>query len=445
MAKILTRIVEEFDSNKLLLFFIPFLVYMSNGREISSGDTIPTVFTAISIVKHGTIYLDHLHDYYPYNNQPYFISEQHGHLISNYPLFPAIMALPIIAPFCWLIGPGEGDMVWRYLSSIGGATFTSLAVLLMYLTLRQFIDKKGALILAYAYAFGTALWPIAGQSLWQHGPSLLWWTWGLYALVAADNAKDTRQQTGYIALAGVCAGCAFLCRNINAVGVFFFGVAILWRFRTKIFYFALPAACISLCLIWFNYAFFGNWNGGYEELLKLQWHLDRIDTGRWATPLHIGLAGQLISPSRGILIFSPFLVFAFWGMYKVGTSQEKGWRLLRFTLPIPIIMLLIFSKYSVWWGGNSHYGPRYQIETYPFLLICLGYIWNQIDRSRILKRVFMILLAFSIIIQSIGAFCYPSLWAVRPVPLAFDKGRLWDWSYNQIITCAKEGVKTPFQ
>ena len=34
----------------------------------------------------------------------------------------------------------------------------------------------------------------------------------------------------------------------------------------------------------------------------------------WQTPLVVGAFGLLASPSRGLLVFSPFLVLAFWGL-----------------------------------------------------------------------------------------------------------------------------------
>ena len=447
----LSKVIDLFEANKLLFFFVPFVIFMSNGREISSGDTAPTVFTAVNLAAHGTIYLDNLHDYIAYKNLPYYVSRQHGHILSNYPIFPGIMAFPIFAPFVWIgmINPGDGDLVWRYLSAMSGACFTSIAMIFMYFTLKMLTSRDGAFILAAAYGFGTALWPIAAKSLWQHGPSVLWWSITLFAIVKADLvARKESQERNLILLlilAGTAAGCAFLCRNVNLIGIIFIGLAVLWRFRFKSIYYCIPAILLSAMLLTYNYGFFGNWNGGYEELLKLQWQLDRIETGRWATPLSVGLAGQLICPSRGILIFSPFLIFAFVGMIQILRTNNATWRMLAWTIPIPILMLLLFAKYSVWWGGNAHYGPRYQIETYPFLILFIAALWESIQKSKIWRTLFFIMLIYAIFVQWVGAFCYPSDWASFPVPISEDKSRLWDWANNQIYSCLKSGIKPFFQ
>ncbi len=423
---LLSRLAELFDTHKLLIFFVPFFLYIFNGREISSGDPTPTVFVAVNLVKHGTVFLDDLHDYIPYHNMPYYISEQRGRIVSNYPVFPGIMSAPLFAPFVWMgmIEKGSGDLVWKYLSKLSGATYTALSILFLYLTIKRLLDRENALILAMAYGLGTALWPIAAQSLWQHGPSVFAWIWFL--------------------LAGFATGGAVLCRTVNGVGMAVLCAVITIRHRRAAVPFIVPAAILSSILIFYNIALFGSWKGGDTVLHSLHWELDRVQGGSWSTPLVVGLAGQLISPSRGIFIFSPFLLFSIWGMWMIWRRSESVWRTLAFTIPAPAIMLILFSKYAVWWGGNSHYGPRYQIETYPFLILYLSAIMPQIRRKGWLLLLFILLLLYSCIVQWIGAFCYPGGWETYPTDLANDKGRFWDWGYNQIWISARSGIKWPW-
>ena len=445
----LDRLAQGLDRHKLLIFFIPFLIYMINGREISSGDPTPSLFTAINLSKKGTIFLDDFHDYVAYHSIPFYLSEQRGHLVSNYPIFPGVMATPLVAPAAWagLLPKGEGDLVWKYLAKLSGSIYTSLSVLFLYLTLRRLIDPGGAVVLAMAYGLGTALWPIASQSLWQHGPSVFWWTVCFYALLRGAREEETLPASARLArwllLAGFAAGGAVLCRTVNGIGGAVLCLGILVHFRWRAAWFVAPYLALMALLLGYNLYIFGSWKGGDVVLHSLQWELDRIDTGAWATPLPVGLAGQLVSPSRGMFIFSPFLLFSIWGMVHLLRQKDRGGRLFAWTIPIPILMFLVFSKYSVWWGGNSHYGPRYQIETYPFLMLYLACLWPRLAGSRRWMTVFLVLLAFSIWVQWVGAFCYPSEWTVKPVPLWEDKGRFWDWRYNQIWSCAASGVKKP--
>lgn len=443
-ASWLESVTAYFDAHPLLIFFVPFLIFLSNGREISSGDPIPTVFVAINLVKQGTIFLDDLRDYYPYHDLPYFVSSQKGHIVSNYPVFPGVMATPVFTPFVWLrmLEKGDGDLVWRYLAKLTGSMYCALSVLILYYSLKRLIDQSGALALSFAYGLGTAIWPVAAQSLWQHGPSVFWWSVCWYGLIRSHQHPERLSR--WLSIAGTAAGCAVLCRTVNGIATAALCLIVLIQFGRKAVGFVLPAFLLTTLLIFYNVALFDSWKGGDSVLHTLHWELDRVAEGSWSTPLYIGFWGQLISPSRGLLVFSPFLLFSLAGMVVVWTEKEPVWKLIAYTAPIPILMYIVFGKYAVWWGGNSHYGPRYQIESIPFLIMYLSVVWKHIARSKVLWYSFVGLLIVSILIQWIGAFCYPSDWAVAPIDLSVDKDRLWSWTNNQIISCALSGVHWPF-
>ena len=72
----LNELALYFESKPIILFFIPFVIYFSNGREIGSGDQISSIMVAIHVSAHGTIYLDNLKDFIDYNKLPYFVSEK---------------------------------------------------------------------------------------------------------------------------------------------------------------------------------------------------------------------------------------------------------------------------------------------------------------------------------------------------------------------------------
>ncbi|MBI1386893.1 MAG: hypothetical protein GC154_00410 [bacterium] len=418
---------------------------MSNFRELSSGDTTGAKFAAILLARSGTVYMDQLHDFLPYNDLPYFLSERNGHIVSNYPIFPGLMAFPFYAPFVWsgMIQPGDGNLVWDYISKITASTYCALTVLFTFLTLKRFLSKTGALTVSYAYAFGTALWPIASQSIWQHTGAVFWWSVCFYATVRALEEDGSPRANRWLALAGAAAGCTVLCRIIHLVAAGLYGLALLVRFRWRSVWYAIPALALIAALAAYNEWMFSTWNGGLALVLEDRWYLDRVRGGVWSTPLWEGLAGVLFSPSRGVFVFSPILLFSIWGMYAAWRSDDPYRRFFALTGSIPVILFVLLAKYIVWWGGIMHYGPRYQVDVYPFLILFLAAAWPSISRRRALTVLFALLLAFSIWVQWIGAFCYPGRWAVYPVSLSEDKGRLWDWRYNQIWDSFESGVKWP--
>jgi len=437
------RIFQLLDRRSFLFFLLPFAVYMINFREISNGDPTPTIFVAMSVLKDGDLYLDELHNYVQYNKMPYYLSEKRGHVMSNYPVLPGLMAVPVFVPGVAfdMIRPEYGDPSWRFFSKTSGSVYTALSVMILYLALRRLIPVSGAAVCSLAYALGTASWPISSQSLWQHGPSCFCWMVLLYSLVRA-NQTDEKHVYRWLMLAGLASGLAVGCRLISlaAMPLVLLTVVLRWRVRGAAVYLAciLP---ILIVLFSYNFYFFETWNGGLAEVLELRWYLDRVKGGVWETPFLVGVAGNLVSPSRGLLIFSPFLVFSVWGMVRVWKEKDPSFGIYRVLMWIPFVLLLIFGKYTVWWGGNAHYGPRYQIEMLPVLVFFMGLGWTWFAKRSVFRAVFGVLLVYAIFVQWIGAFCYPSDWAAEPVPISVDKGRLWDWSYNQIVTCLKSGIK----
>ena len=93
-------------------------------------------------------------------------------------------------------------------------------------------------------------------------------------------------------------------------------------------------------------------------------------------------AGILISPSRGILVFSPWIIFIltiFCFLYKKINPTEKRIFLISITPIIGIIILL--STYEFWWAGFA-YGPRLQSPMMPWLsvisIILFAKFWEYI-------------------------------------------------------------------
>src|SRR5690606_35670689 len=131
------------------------------------------------------------------------------------------------------------------------------------------------------------------------------------------------------------------CRTVNGIGMAVLCMIILLHYRSRALFFIIPASFLTILLLSYNVYFFDSWKGGDSVLHELPWELDRVEGDSWSTPLWIGFPGQLISPSRGIFIFSPFLVFSVWGMFSIWKKNIPVWRILAYTIPIPIIMFIV--------------------------------------------------------------------------------------------------------
>ena len=78
-----------------------------------------------------------------------------------------------------------------------------------------------------------------------------------------------------------------------------------------------------------------------------------------------GFAGLLVSPNRGLLIFSPVVAFVPAGLPALIRDR---WRSPAFwCFAAAAVQFVVYGSYSVWWGGHT-YGPRYMLDLIPLLV-----------------------------------------------------------------------------
>src|SRR5262249_51876707 len=141
-------------------------------------------------------------------------------------------------------------------------------------------------------------------------------------------------------------------------------------------------------------------------------------------------------PSRGLLIYTPFLLFSIWGMRQ---ARKNGWLRPLAGYLIVIVAgywLLIAVYYETWWGGHS-YGPRLFTDVMPLFILFLIPVlskWRESPKWGPAAIAFVVLLAVSGFIHSRGARSFDVyLWNVSPVNVDQRPGRLWEWRDPQFL------------
>jgi hypothetical protein len=210
----------------------------------------------------------------------------------------------------------------------------------------------------------------------------------------------------------------------------------------------LGGGAVGASLLAYNLYFFDVPMGGYAAIERMHpWA--HGTSGTWTAPFFEGLAGTLISPSHGLLVYSPWVGLAVGlGLAGLVTGGLPGRnRGLSIALVVGLgLTLVLLSKYSCWWGGHC-FGPRFWIDSGPILgmLLAIGleWAWPRLGRAgrATLTGVLMLMLAWSIALQAIGAACYPSTWHGRPANADRHHERLWDWRDTEVSRGLKEGVK----
>jgi len=109
------------------------------------------------------------------------------------------------------------------------------------------------------------------------------------------------------------------------------------------------------------------------------------------------LVRLLFYPYRGLLFYSPILLFSFIGLYWMSKKHKLEAAIVVLTL---VSFLLIVSMRSHWWGGYC-FGNRYLTPVVPFLIVPMLYAFNKV-KSKAYLAVVLSLILISIFINFLG-------------------------------------------
>lgn len=415
-----------------------FLIYALNGRAIGAGDTLPARYLPFAILKHHTLYLDPVADLAAMGRGDdafWLLHRPDGHLVSLYPVVTPALITPLYAPAVaylnlrgWTIPRVE--RVARVMEKLAASLLAALSVALLYELLRRRTNQRTALLLTVAYAFGTTTWVVSSQALWQHGLAQVLVVGAVLLLTGAT----TRTR---LALAGLLLGLMAGNRPPDAVLAAVLGLYGLSRTPRHQWPWLVGASALPLLLVLaYNLQTVGHIAGGYG--LKGSAVFLQHD-------LLVGLGGLLVSPTRGLLLFSPFLVALAW-IPRYWPSRLDHQRLSAAMLVAISAQMVLYAK-SDWRAGLS-WGPRYLTDLLPFAIWLLVPIVEALRGT--FARAFRAAVAVAVAIQALGAFCYISSLDV-PIYAAdtnsggtpHDMRGAWRWRHSPVWTSLQRGWASP--
>lgn len=403
----------------IIVFFLTFTVFQISPIT-TSYDSRWSIFVAKSIYSEGNINLNEYESVLDEHGF-YGICEYKGNYYNYFPIGTPLLATPFVFIsdlLGWPVPEGK-----RHLEKLIASIFAALSAVFVFLVVSKKLKPGTSLLLVGTYAFATSIWSTSTRALWQHGPSALMLAIALFIL---SKAEDDDKMAQYASLPLVFG---FFIRPTNAIPLVIISIYTFFKYRKYFKKFVFWGFMMSFPFIAQNLI-------TYDTLLPIYYLPKRLSKGGSSTFLE-ALVANLISPSRGLFVFSPVLLFSIYGIYKSFKNPKNHF--LNFCLSISILIHWIaISKFSHWWGGLS-YGPRFFCDLMPFFALLLVPFMKDYFESAKGKRViwivcFLVLLGWSVFVNFRGATTWDVYeWHNSPVSVEIAPERIWDLSDPQFL------------
>jgi hypothetical protein len=384
---------------------------LANTRLLGSGDSRPAAYLPFAIVRTSSLTFETLIAQSrclrePDGTLPYWFVPWEGRTVSKYPLMMGLLALPIELPSAL----GTFDVCakdFNDLEKIAAAILAALGVGFLFLTFEHLVDLRAAVLAAFLYVMATPVLPILGQCLWQHTGACLGFSLSLLGLL---TMRESPRRSALIAFG---AGLGVACRPPDvflALGLMLALLAQGRRHLTACLVGLVPLAVLGLC----NWATLGApWATGYGTEASVGW------SAFWPE----GLAGLLVSPTRGLLLLYPVLIFAVVALVR---AQPQPLRTLQYRLLMAGVVahLALMAKWWAWSGAVAA-APRMLSDALPILGVGLALAARMAIGSRAKRTWFVSAGVLSMVSACLVTYVPPAeltkQWIWR------SSGGAWNW------------------
>jgi hypothetical protein len=434
------------NSNLLIatLIFIVTLTIFWKSPIALVADSKYSMLLSQSLLEHRTFKLD---DYalprlkgirfgsYYKNGGIYQLELLDGHLYYYMPPGSSVLSLPYVA-LMNALGVSAANPDGTYNQEGETKIQATLAALLMaalasifFLTGRLVLPTIWSIVIALGSALGTQVWSTASRALWTH-------TWGILLLglvVLMLLWQETgKRKLSPVALASLLSWMYFV-RPTSAIFIVAISIYVFLYYRHLFLRYTLTGAVWLAGFTLYSWHYYGRSVPSY--------YVNRLSFREF----WIALPGNLISPSRGLFIFVPVLLFVIYQLvrYRKGIAYP---RLLVLALAVIVAHLIVIAGYAPWHAGGI-FGARYTTDLVPWfaLLAILGtqamLKWREQHKTEVTivnwhaplaAGAFLLLL--SVFINGRGAISTDAYrWNIYPINVDKQPSRVWDWGHPQFL------------
>jgi small basic protein len=418
---------------------------LSPNRQIA--DSKYSMLVSESLLHHGTFTLDRyaFPDYGKLNGGGwggiYHLEMVNGHVYYYLPPGSSILSLPWVAAMNAIgvsaanadstYNPHGERIIQSFLASILMAAFACL----VFLTSRLVLPLSWSGLIAFGVALGTQVLSTASRGLWSDTWGILLVGFVVYMLLAHECG---RRRLRPMLLATLLAWSYFV-RPTNSLAVVAVTAYIFLFYRPLFIKYIVAGMAWLVAFIAYSWFHFGHALPSYFLASRLEFH------SFW-----IALATNLISPSRGLLIFVPVIIFVIYLLVRYARELPSR-QLAILSLAIIVAHLIVVSGFPQWWAGHC-FGPRFTTGLVPWFAL-LGILairarlaWREQHESK--RRSLRwnaeiafgtLLLVISVGINARGAMSgATAVWNQKPVNVDEQPERVWDWRHPQFLATRRD-------
>ncbi len=399
----------------VLLLALPFYALSTaNGRLLTSGDNRATRHLGPLIVRTGSLDLSSVP---AYRQSPLHYSAVRvgGRKLPAFPIGTGLLSVPYAATSLVIAGRETPQLLDRSEKHFA-ALLTAASVVFLFLGIRRRFGEGPALGATAVFALATPALTTASQSLWSSTGEIFFLCLALFFVLPGEES-DARAAAGGLAMAA-----AFLCRPTALVPAACVGLALLLTRRRQALVYASSAAAGGGAAALFLFRLYGHPLGGYASLNPA--------STAWARRPAAGFLGNLISPSRGLLVFFPYLLALPLARPALSRDRELA-RWFWASLGALAGVYLLASSYWKWWGGHG-LGPRLMAEASPFLALLTVPLWSAAGGRRWARALAVAAVAFAVATQVLGLYREePWLWNGE-ARVDTNRKALWTFRESQL-------------
>ena len=438
-----SRLIPESLAGPLLFVLMLMVFLLSPVRQVT--DSRYSMLLTQSLIERGTFRLDHYSlprrepewDKTHFKYGDYRLEASRGHVYYYYPPGSSVLSAPFVALLnrFGLSAVGhdnaydhQGEV--RIEALLAAFLMAALSCLFFY-TARLVLPTGWSVLVALGGALGTQVYSTASRALWSH-------TWGILLLgiiVFLLLRLETRRRGFSPVLLASLLSWLYFIRPTFSVSIIAVSIY-LFLFQRSLFpRYALTGASWLTAFVLYSWTNFGQLLPSYYHLVR------RLEPGHF----HEALAANLVSPSRGLLIYVPILPFVAFLLVR-HRRQLVHRRLVWLSLGAIAADLAAASLFPVWWAGHS-FGPRFMTGSVPWFVLlgtlglraCLTWRGERAAHPlagwRAQVAFGVALLVISVFINANGAI-HQATWDWNegpPLDIDLYPERVWDWRQTQFL------------